>query len=109
MPYYPRSPEIEAAKHLRLVVGRYIANRASMREIEEAMVMLRQVAPVAGDIAPKNKHVFAYGRDGICIHCNRPEEHAISWERWWGKAKGEPRKLGDRRVSLPLFPDEAEL
>lgn len=26
-----------------------------------------------------------------------------SWEAWWGRAKGDPRKLGDRRVSLPLF------
>lgn len=28
----------------------------------------------------------------------------IPWDMWWGKAKGEPRKLGSRRVSLPLFP-----
>lgn len=25
------------------------------------------------------------------------------WEVWWGKAKGNPRRLGSRRVSLPLF------
>lgn len=31
----------------------------------------------------------------------------VSWEDWWGKAHGEPRKLGDRRVSLPLFPEVA--
>ena len=29
-------------------------------------------------------------------------------QEWWGKARGEPRKLGTRRVSLPLFPDEDE-
>lgn len=29
-----------------------------------------------------------------------------TWEEWWGKAKGDPRKLGPRRVSLPLFGSE---
>jgi hypothetical protein len=29
----------------------------------------------------------------------------VPWAEWWGKALGEPRKLGARRVSLPLFPD----
>ncbi len=29
-----------------------------------------------------------------------------TWEEFWGKAHGNPRKLGDRRVSLPLFEDE---
>lgn len=28
-----------------------------------------------------------------------------TWEQFWGKAAGEPRKLGKRRVTLPLFPD----
>lgn len=32
----------------------------------------------------------------------------VPWEEWWGKARGEPRKLGSRRVSLPLFPDDDE-
>lgn len=27
----------------------------------------------------------------------------IPWEQFWGKAKGEPRKLGPRRITLPLF------
>jgi hypothetical protein len=27
----------------------------------------------------------------------------VPWEKWWGKARGNPRKLGDRRVTLPLF------
>lgn len=26
-----------------------------------------------------------------------------TWEEFWGQAHGEPRKLGSRRVSLPLF------
>lgn len=41
----------------------------------------------------------------------------VPWERWWGPsggaggggpggAGGEPRKLGPRRVSLPLFPEQ---
>lgn len=29
----------------------------------------------------------------------------VPWDQWWGKAKGNPRKLGPRRVSLPLFED----
>jgi len=37
--------------------------------------------------------------------CVSASDKSIAWEDWWGKAKGEPRKLGDRRVSLPLFPD----
>ena len=49
VPYQIRAPHIEAAKHLRLIAGRYINDRATLREVEEAMVMLRQVAPVAGD------------------------------------------------------------
>lgn len=30
----------------------------------------------------------------------------IPWEQWWGRAKGEPRKLGPLRRSLPLFPED---
>ena len=30
-----------------------------------------------------------------------------TWEQFYGRAGGEPRKLGPRRVSLSLFPDEA--
>lgn len=30
----------------------------------------------------------------------------VPWERWWGLAKGEPRKLGRRSASLSLFPDD---
>lgn len=35
-----------------------------------------------------------------CVH--RADLH-IPWEVWWGKAKGEPRKLAKKRVTLPLF------
>ena len=49
VPYYVRGAHIEAAKHLRLTVTRYLAERASLRDIEEAMVMLRAAAPVPGD------------------------------------------------------------
>lgn len=44
VPYYVRSPRVEAAKHLRLTVARYIADRASLSDVEEAMAMLRQAA-----------------------------------------------------------------
>lgn len=32
-------------------------------------------------------------------------DKTYSWEKW-SRAKYEPRKLGDRRVTLPLFPDD---
>lgn len=49
VPYYRQAPHIEAAKHLRLTVTRYINDRASLADVEEAMVMLRAEAPVAGE------------------------------------------------------------
>lgn len=49
VPYYRQADHIEAAKHLRLTVTRYINDRALLSEIEEAMVMLRAAAPVPGD------------------------------------------------------------
>lgn len=49
VPYYTRGAHIEAAMHLRLTVTRYLADRASLAEIEEAMAMLRAAAPVAGE------------------------------------------------------------
>ncbi len=49
VPYYRQSDHIEAAKHLRLTVTRYIADRASLDDIREAMTMLVAAAPVAGE------------------------------------------------------------
>lgn len=49
VPYQPRAPHIEAAKHLRLTVTRYIAERASLADVKEAMTMLVAAAPVPGD------------------------------------------------------------
>lgn len=36
---------------------------------------------------------------------HRHDKHK-AWSEFWGKAGGEPRKLGTRRVSLPLFRDD---
>lgn len=49
VPYYRRADHIEAAKHLRLTVTRYIADRASLADIDEAVTMLRSCAPVADE------------------------------------------------------------
>lgn len=49
VPYYTRGAHIEAAKHLRLTVTRYIAERASLNDVREAMLLLEAVAPVAGE------------------------------------------------------------
>ncbi len=38
--------------------------------------------------------------------CIQRKDEYVPWEQWWGKAKGSVRKLGTRRVSLPLFPEE---
>lgn len=35
--------------------------------------------------------------------CIQRKDQLIPWEDWWGRARGNPRKLGPRRVSLPLF------
>lgn len=40
VPYYRGSDRIEAAKHLRLTTTRYIADRATLDDIREAMTML---------------------------------------------------------------------
>ena len=40
VPHYHRGARIEAAKHLRLTVTRYIADRASLDDIREAMTFL---------------------------------------------------------------------
>lgn len=49
VPYFPRSRHIEAAKHLRLTVTRYIADRATLNDIHEAVAMLVSEAPVTGE------------------------------------------------------------
>ena len=49
VPYYTRGAHIEAAKHLRLTVTRYLADRASLKDIQEAMAMLVAAAPVEGE------------------------------------------------------------
>lgn len=49
VPYYYSGAHMEAARHLRLTVTRYIADRANLAEVEEAMAMLRAAAPVAGE------------------------------------------------------------
>jgi hypothetical protein len=35
--------------------------------------------------------------------CVQRADLHIPWELWWKKARGNPRKLGTRRVTLPLF------
>lgn len=44
VPYYPQSPHIEAARHLRLTVTRYLAGRESLGSVQEAMRMLNKAA-----------------------------------------------------------------
>lgn len=38
--------------------------------------------------------------------CIQRKDEYVPWERWWGAARGNVRKLGTRRVSLPLFPED---
>lgn len=49
VPYYPQSAHIEAAKYLRLTATRYIAGRATLNDVQEAMAMLVAAAPVSGE------------------------------------------------------------
>ena len=44
MPYYRSSDRMEAAKHLRLMIARYIADRALLSDVREAMAMLESAA-----------------------------------------------------------------
>lgn len=49
VPYYRQADHIEAAKYLRLTVTRYLADRASLDDIREAMAILVAAAPVTGE------------------------------------------------------------
>jgi len=49
VPHYSLSQHIDAAKHLRLTVTRYINRRATLEDVERAMVVLRACAPVKGE------------------------------------------------------------
>ena len=49
MPYYLGTPVVEAVKHLRLTAHRYLTGRANLNDIEEAVAILRSVAPVKGE------------------------------------------------------------
>lgn len=40
VPYYRQSDRVEAAKYLRLTVTRYLTDRATMKDIREAMQLL---------------------------------------------------------------------
>jgi hypothetical protein len=42
--------------------------------------------------------------------CIQRADLHVPWDRWWGKARGELRRLSaqKRRVSLPLFQDDSE-
>jgi len=42
VPYYRSTPDKEAAKHLRLVVGRYLRDCAAFHEVAEAWQMFTQ-------------------------------------------------------------------
>lgn len=49
VPYYVQGRRIEAAKHLRLTVSRYISDRASLDDIREALAMLVTAAKETSD------------------------------------------------------------
>lgn len=49
MPYYQCSQHIETAKHLRLTMTRYLAERASLDDVKEAYSMFVACAPVKGE------------------------------------------------------------
>lgn len=43
VPYYVEAPAREVAKHLRLTAARFLSERASIREIDEAIKMWQEV------------------------------------------------------------------
>lgn len=71
VPYYRGSDKIEAAKHLRLTVTRYLAERANFSEVEEAMDLLRDVVETSQE--PNAKICTACKRTGragfVCRSC----------------------------------------
>ena len=67
VPYYRGSDRMEAAKHLRLTVTRYLTDRANFGEIEEAMEMLRNVAE--SEVASK-----------ICTTCRNAKFNVGTWK-----------------------------
>lgn len=48
VPYYRQSDRVEAAKYLRLTVTRYLSERATMKDIREAMSRLEDAARKEG-------------------------------------------------------------
>jgi hypothetical protein len=76
VPYYRQADHIEAAKHLRLTATRYIADRAALREVEEAMVMLRAAAPVAGERGAR------HASDCDCTACAYSKHPQLNAPRW---------------------------
>lgn len=92
VPYYPGKPHIDAAKHLRLTVGRYINDRALLRDVEEAMEILRAavgppippIPPVPrstpAPLAPPNAHP-----DPTCSYtpCTCPNKSLIGIVHFW--------------------------
>jgi hypothetical protein len=77
--YYRGSDRIEAAKHLRLVMSRYLVDRANFSEVEEAMDILRNAAESELDAKICTTCKSARGARGApwtCRHCGaRACEH----------------------------------
>lgn len=78
VPYYRQADHVEAAKHLRLTVTRYIADRAALREVEEAMVMLRAAAPVAGERGARQAYDGAQAKPAATRAAIEELRHATS-------------------------------
>jgi hypothetical protein len=86
IPYYVACARIEAAKHLRLMVTRYIADRASLKDIREALAMLETaISPATGEpascthtktIRGKNApRVYGSWRTEVCLSCGAFRTH----------------------------------
>jgi hypothetical protein len=66
-PYYPQTPQIEAAKHLALVARRFTQERASAHEVEEAIAIWR------GSLAAEERAERAEAERDEALH--RAEAH----------------------------------